>query len=110
MSFVNPSKDQMLNKHLYISHIHVFYFFVIVTCKPLFVDSAKVISAANNKAFFHRKINGKFEPLDRLYKLYKNKLFRATKIHKNLEGEHNNSTPYFFRLLSTSLLLCYSCQ
>ncbi|WP_374719578.1 polysaccharide deacetylase family protein [Parageobacillus toebii] len=72
----------MRNKHYCILAISFMLsiFFSLVTCQTAFTDSAKVISAINDKAVFFRKVNGKFEPVGRLYK---DELFRAAKIYKN---------------------------
>jgi peptidoglycan/xylan/chitin deacetylase (PgdA/CDA1 family) len=73
----------MHNKHYHIILAMSFMFsifFMLVTCRSVFADSVKVISATNDEAVFYRKVNGKFEPVGRLYK---DELFLATKIYKN---------------------------
>jgi peptidoglycan/xylan/chitin deacetylase (PgdA/CDA1 family) len=85
--FCNATKDQkrgaiMRKKYYCILAMGFMFsiFLVLLTYKPAFADSVKVISATNDKAVFHRKVNGKFE---RVGRLYKDQLFRATKINNN---------------------------
>lgn len=69
----------MRKKHYFLAMSFMFsIFLVLLTYKPVF--AVKVISATNDKAVFYRKVNGKFE---RVGRLYKDQLFRATKINNN---------------------------
>jgi peptidoglycan/xylan/chitin deacetylase (PgdA/CDA1 family) len=73
----------MRNKHyciLAMSFIFSILFLLVPYHQTVFTDSVKVISAINDKAVFFRKVNGKFEPVGRLYK---DELFCAAQIYKN---------------------------